>query len=147
MFRNDHEMTEIKFGIDNVSHLRDFYWRDSKHPMGCFSLLHPKLFSINFIQIIFMLSNPFLSYLDWLLSNPVPKPLIPKNPRPCPIPPITPVLFQDIGQWNMKGLICRKSQKKPVKSNLGKFLRKSDSKYFAMQFLQVLNLSIPLSIF
>ena len=42
--------------------------------------------------------------------------------HPC-IPHITPVLYQELFQWNIKVLICRKSQKKSMKSNLGKFLR------------------------
>ena len=42
--------------------------------------------------------------------------------HPC-IPHITPVLYQELFQWNIKGLICRKWQKKSMKSNLGKFLR------------------------
>ena len=38
---------------------------------------------------------------------------------------------QELFQWNIKGLICRKGQKKSMKSNLGKFLRK-----FNFNFLQ-----------
>ena len=53
--------------------------------------------------------------------------------HPC-IPPITPVLYQELFQWNIKGLICRKSQKKSMKSNLGKFLR-----YCNFNFLQCKN--------
>ena len=48
--------------------------------------------------------------------------------HPC-IPPITPVQYQGLFQRNMKGPICRKSQKKSVKSNLGKFLRKCNLKF------------------
>ena len=53
--------------------------------------------------------------------------------HPC-IPHITPVLYQELFQWNIKGLICRKSQKKSMKSNLGKFLR-----YCNFNFLQCKN--------
>ena len=43
--------------------------------------------------------------------------------HPC-IPPTTPVLYHELCQWIFIGLIHWKSQKKAVKSNLGKFLRK-----------------------
>ena len=44
-------------------------------------------------------------------------------------PPITPVLFQELCQWNMNGLICRKSQKKAVKSILGYFVEKMQKRW------------------
>ena len=41
---------------------------------------------------------------------------------------------QELFQWNIIGVICRKWQKKSMKSNLGKFLRK-----FNVNFLQCKN--------
>ena len=49
--------------------------------------------------------------------------------HPC-IPPTTPVLYHELSQWNIIGLIYRKSQKKAVKSNLGKILRKCNFNFF-----------------
>ena len=49
--------------------------------------------------------------------------------HPC-ILPTTPVLFHELFQWIIIGLIHRKSQKKAVKSNLGKFLRKCKFNFF-----------------
>jgi len=52
-----------------------------------------------------------------------------KTRHPC-IPPSTPAQFHELCQWNIIGLICGKSQKKAVKSNLGKFLRKCNFNFF-----------------
>ena len=49
--------------------------------------------------------------------------------HPC-IPPTTPVLYHELCQWIIIGLIHWKSQKKAVKSNLGKFLRKCKFNFF-----------------
>ena len=49
--------------------------------------------------------------------------------HPC-IPPTTPVLYHELCQWIIIGLIHWKSQKKAVKSNLGKFLRKCNFNFF-----------------
>ena len=49
--------------------------------------------------------------------------------HPC-IPPTTPVLYNELCQWIIIGLIHWKSQKKAVKSNLGKFLRKCKFNFF-----------------
>ena len=46
------------------------------------------------------------------------------------IPPTTPVLYNELCQWIIIGLIHWKSQKKDVKSNLGKFLRKCKFNFF-----------------
>ena len=52
-----------------------------------------------------------------------------KTRHPC-IPPSTPAQFHELCQWNIIGLICGKSQKEAVKSNLGKFLRKCNFYFF-----------------
>ena len=52
-----------------------------------------------------------------------------KPRHPC-IPPTTPVLYHELCQWIIIGLIHWKSQKKAVKSNLGKFLRKCKFNFF-----------------
>ena len=49
--------------------------------------------------------------------------------HPC-IPPTTPVLYNELCQWIIIGLIHLKSQEKAVKSNLEKFLRKCKFNFF-----------------
>ena len=66
--------------------------------------------------------------------------------HPC-IPLTTPVLYHELCQWIIIGLIHWKSRKKAVKSNLGKFLRKCHFNFLMQklgQFLQNLNLLFPL---
>ena len=49
--------------------------------------------------------------------------------HPC-IPPTTPVLYNELCQWIIIGLIHLKSQEKAVKSNLENFLRKCNFNFF-----------------
>ena len=49
--------------------------------------------------------------------------------HPC-IPPTTPVLYNELCQWIIIGLIHLKSQEKAVKSNLEKILRKCKFNFF-----------------
>ncbi len=56
--------------------------------------------------------------------------------HPC-IPPTTPVLYHELSQSNIIGLICGKSQKKAVKSNLGKFLREYNFNFFNAKKLPI----------
>ena len=55
-----------------------------------------------------------------------------RSRHPC-IPPTTPVLYHELSQSNIKVLICGKSQKKAVKSNLGKFENENAILIFSMQ--------------
>ena len=52
-----------------------------------------------------------------------------RSRHPC-IPPTTPVLYNELCQWIIIGLIHLKSQEKAVKSNLEKFLRKCKFNFF-----------------